>query len=419
MTWTKYGGNPLVANFWNSQAIVNVNNVWYMWGETNSPGRGNSGAPGLDPTETVRMLSTDLINWTNPVHSLHNSQMHESLNASSGQSFPNAIIDIGGKAYLYHTVDPSDNLTPHVYQIGLSIAPAPIASVVTQNEDAVKQVAVDTFTSGIGNLSANWTTPTGATKLQIVSGNLVEASATSTTCAMLYSGAVFGNAQYSEVTIQTLSATGQFALPAVWMQSGAFSDYEVLIQGPTGSLVSGFQIMKRISGTQTALGPSQSITLQVGDVIRLSVFMGADGFPVLSAFQNGYLVQQVQDHSNALSSGAPGMIVFATVLTEAQISSWAGGNANVIPAYPALVYSVPDSRTITSTTPNSSRNVQGTLIYDVPKVFSLMYWFDTLFNRTQPLPVDSRTSKPVDSRSTTAGTTPQNSRTPGTYGPGE
>jgi hypothetical protein len=72
-------------------------------------------------------------------------------------------------------------------------------------------------------------------------------------------------------------------------------------------------------------------------------------------------------------------------------------------------YSVPDSRATTDTTPNSSRNVQGTLTYDVPKSFSLRYWFDTLFNRTQPLPVDSRVTAPADSR--TAPNIPQNSRT--------
>lgn len=70
-------------------------------------------------------------------------------------------------------------------------------------------------------------------------------------------------------------------------------------------------------------------------------------------------------------------------------------------------YSVPDSRAITAITPNSSRAVQGTLIYDVPKVDS----------RTAGAPVDSRTAgAPTDSRAT--GLAPQNSRTPGTYGPG-
>jgi hypothetical protein len=92
-------------------------------------------------------------------------------------------------------------------------------------------------------------------------------------------------------------------------------------------------------------------------------------------------------------------------------------NVNFTATPVSAYYSVPDSRAVTAITPNSSRTVQGTKIYDVPKAFSLQYWFDTLFNRTQPLPVDSRAQgAPVDSRA--AGQAPQNSRTPGTYGPG-
>lgn len=73
------------------------------------------------------------------------------------------------------------------------------------------------------------------------------------------------------------------------------------------------------------------------------------------------------------------------------------------------VYSVPDARAITPTTPNSARNVQGTLTYDVQKAES----------RVAPnIPIDSRVAaiKPIDSR--VASIIPLNSRTPGIYGPG-
>jgi len=67
-----------------------------------------------------------------------------------------------------------------------------------------------------------------------------------------------------------------------------------------------------------------------------------------------------------------------------------------------MASSVTDSRTITPTTPNNSRTVQGTAIYDVPKVDS----------RVAPnVPIDSRVAPniPVDSRA--AANIPQNSRT--------
>jgi hypothetical protein len=70
-------------------------------------------------------------------------------------------------------------------------------------------------------------------------------------------------------------------------------------------------------------------------------------------------------------------------------------------------YSVPDCR-VAPAGPNSSRNVQGTLIYDV----------QTSSNPAVP-GTDSRVSPniPVDSR--VSPNIPQNSRTPGTFGPGE
>jgi hypothetical protein len=75
-------------------------------------------------------------------------------------------------------------------------------------------------------------------------------------------------------------------------------------------------------------------------------------------------------------------------------------------------YSVPDARNY-GNFPNLSTNVNGTLTYTVPAEYSLKYWFDILFNRTQPLPEDCRAAgAPVAS-----GTYPQNSRAPGVNGP--
>lgn len=72
----------------------------------------------------------------------------------------------------------------------------------------------------------------------------------------------------------------------------------------------------------------------------------------------------------------------------------------------SIPYSVPDCR-VAPFGPNGSRNVQNTLIYDV----------QTSSNPAVP-GTDSRAAgAPVDSRQ--APNIPENSRTPGTYGPGE
>jgi hypothetical protein len=93
------------------------------------------------------------------------------------------------------------------------------------------------------------------------------------------------------------------------------------------------------------------------------------------------------------------------------LNSSVGSAAYIISAGGAA-YSVPDCRDsycglvpVTHLYPNGSRTVQGTKIYDV----------ETSNNPAVP-PTDSRKAgAPVDSRVSS----PQNSRTPGTYGPGE
>jgi hypothetical protein len=82
-----------------------------------------------------------------------------------------------------------------------------------------------------------------------------------------------------------------------------------------------------------------------------------------------------------------------------------GGNITGVnfTAVAPSVYSVPDARQY-GNFPNHSRTVNNTVTYDVPSVDS----------RVGGAPTDSRASTPKSS-----GTYPQNSRTPGTYGPGE
>ncbi|VVB52849.1 Uncharacterised protein [uncultured archaeon] len=48
-----------------------------------------------------------------------------------------------------------------------------------------------------------------------------------------------------------------------------------------------------------------------------------------------------------------------------------------------MASSVIDSRTITATTPNTSRAVQGTNIYDVPKVKDANLYFNSSFVKNQ------------------------------------
>jgi len=400
ITWTKHTGNPIITGKGNACGFISAGGVFYIWLQGNQPGLGNPTAPLFDPAESVRYQSTDLINWSNPTHSTHNSQMFESLNANTGYCTGGYLIDVGGKAYNYTTVGVGDAVKPVVGQTELLIGPAPIASIVKFPEDGAQQIATDPFTSGSGNLSANWTTPTGGTALQIVSGPYVEPTATSTVCQAVYTGASFGASQYSEITLHALTGTLAQSLvwPTVRSSTTALTNYEGLIASPSGTSDAAAAIYKRVAGIRTQIGPTATIDPVVGDVFRLSVVTGSDGFPVLSLFQNGFLILQVQDSSSTpITTGNPGIQAFSSVaIADAQIASWAGGNANVIPTY-SIGWSPVDCRDF-GTFPNTA------VLQNSGAEF---YTGQTSSNPALP-PTDSNPTFPAtDSRATI----PQNSRT--------
>jgi hypothetical protein len=241
---------------------------------------------------------------------------------------------------MYYTGSPSDNIQPSDYQVGLALAPvgSTIAGIVANPEDGLQQIATDAFTSGAGDLSANWTLPTGGTKLKIIAGPYVEPTATSTVCQAVYTGASFSANQYSEIVLQALTGTLAQSLvwPTVLSSTAALTNYEARIASPTGTSDAAAAIYKRVAGVATQIGPTGTIDPLVGDAFRLSVVTGSDGFPVLSLFQNEFLILQVQDQSaTPLTTGNPGIQAESVLaIADAQIASWAGGNANVIPNYP-------------------------------------------------------------------------------------
>lgn len=338
VTWTKYGGNPVITGSLavaNSGCIAKVGSKYYMWAQSNP---GGLSTDSFHPTSCYRYFSADLINWTADTHSVNNSEMFQSVNATTGQCFGNSILAVGGQTYMFSTSANSDVSNAQVYQISVATTPAPsISSLVNFTEDAVSQVSSDNFTSGTGDLSANWTLPTGGTKLQIVSGPFVEPTATSVACQAVYTNSSFSANQYSQITIHTLSGTlnQSIVAPMVLSSTAALTDYEGRIASPTGTSDASASIWKRVANVQTQLGPTVTADPQVGDVWRLTVVTGSDGFPVLSLYQNGFLIVQAQDTSSTpITSGSPGILAYATVAVgNAQIASWAGGNSNVVPPY--------------------------------------------------------------------------------------
>jgi hypothetical protein len=332
ITWVKSGSNPVLNGKGNFFGIIKVGGTYYAWAQSNQPGQGNANSPFFDPSESRRYKSTDLINWSidGSGISIRNGQMCESLNINTGYATEGNFINIGGVAYSYHTSGPGDAVTPIIGQIALAIGPAPIEQIVLQPEDGTQQTATDNFSGTL----ANWTTPAGGHALQIVGGKL-EPTLTATNCLMNYTGSSLPNDQYSEVTINAMVGSVDFVGPAVRSQATDGNCYFINLAGPVNSAyINNFGIYKKVSGTSTLIGSVLGqMTPQVGDVIRLAA-RGSN--PVLlSAYQNGFLLLQVEDFSNAYTSGSPAVNLFAnTTLTNSQISSWAGGNASFAPSYP-------------------------------------------------------------------------------------
>ena len=151
----------------------------------------------------------------------------------------------------------------------------------------------------------------------------------------------------------------------------------------------------------TLLYDNQNFAFVNGDTIGLAA-VGT----TLYALHNGSIIATIVDSGpDVLMSGPPGLFVSeVTAVSDVTLTNFTCGSASIT----SSVSSVVDSRAITTLTPNSSRTLQQTVIYDVPKSTSLRNWFNTSFTRSLNLPEDSRSSDPTDSRNTSY--IPENSR---------
>lgn len=261
--------------------------------------------------------------------------------------------------------------------------------------------------------------------------------------AVLYeNGQSYPNDQFSEATLEASVAPGNSIGPAVRISASADTFYCMVSNGTNAFL------LKYINGSQTILAVSARTYVQ-GDIYRVV----AQGTNIYGYVGDRLFLAAIDSD---IASGAAGIIAKSTgSSTTCTMSGWSGGSITALTMTqdgsigqgrnqylsqngstsslltnarssfvdattgwvsagvtikapstpPSSVYSVPDCR-VAPFGPNASRTVQGTKIYDV----------QVSDNSAIP-PTDSRASKPVDSRTTTS--IPQNSRAPGTFGPGQ
>ena len=246
---------------------------------------------------------------------MHHSDQYESLNNPIGATpnnpgsglGPCAVFTVGNQTYAIGQAEYLDGASAGT-QFSLAIAPATLSQIVLFNEDAVQQTQTDAFTSGAGNLDANWTNfATGWSALKIVSGNLCEpATFGGNNNGAVYTGAAFTPNQYAEVTITTLTDNTNYASPLVLGTVANGDAYAAYVRGATGSQAYQVQLQRFVGGTATAIGPKVGATINVGDVIRLSVIINAQGWPVLSLFQNGSMLIQYVDEQQRVDDRKSG-----------------------------------------------------------------------------------------------------------------
>jgi len=339
--WTRYASNPVILGAYPFPCWTRVNGTYYVWMQKCPPAiLGGTGANGFDPNDCARYSTTDFKNWSGSVESIRHTQLFESINlpitnsaAAVGGVAPIQIFNVGNQAFMLHFVSNGDSESPIIAQVALATAPSSISQIVAYPEDAVTQLAVENFGEGAGSLPAPWSAVGSFPEMHIVAGSLAEPSThDQANNGAAYVSAAFTRNQYSEITLQTLSNAANFLSPAVLMNTSTAACYYLPILGLLGSQGYNAQITYYSGSGNVTLGPAVGITPSVGDVLRLSVLSTPAG-NVITLTQNGFVISQAVDENNNLTSGYPGWIGNQNAAGGNQISKFAAGTTNSLPAY--------------------------------------------------------------------------------------
>jgi hypothetical protein len=247
----------------------------------------------------------------------------------------------------------------------------------------------------------NWTTNPNYFAIQRNS-NLLEPSSTTAgdRAGIAYWNPIsWSNDQWASV-VAAASASSSTAVAVSLRQAvPAKTLYYIDWAGELGT-TGGWNIVKIVAGTATTLqNGSGSLKMSVGDTL-----MGVVNGSLIYCYWNGALIGVASDSS--ITSGEAGIYIQGDGIStsDAAVSSWSAGFFQSSPIIGSTAYSVPDCRNF-GNFPNNFILTNNTEIFTVQQFES----------RTAGAPVDSRTAgAPIAS-----GTYPQNSRSPGTFGPNE
>ena len=338
------------------------------------------------------------------------------------------------------------------------------------------QIASDSFNRA--SLGTNWTqTDSAALTFDIISSTAVGLTGGNNTAsaAIVWAGTgTFQPSQYSQVTYTAENTASVDVIdPAVLITGNSY--YEVTPYAGT------FYIRKITTGTSANLANGGSRVIAPGDVLLLTAVPGVSS-TVLTAYINGTQAVTYTDSSSPFLTGTPGIggYVYNNSYAVFQVTPWSAGDNTTqtlaTPTFSPVAGTYTSTQTVTITSSGVGEAIywnttgsptSGSTLYTGPITVSasetvyaiaeLATWNNSAVGSaayvinsataysvpdcrvTKPnmatgetkngtILYDSQTSSnavipPTDSREAGApvasGTYPQNSRTPGTYGPGE
>jgi len=248
-------------------------------------------------------------------------------------------------------------------------------------------IASDNFTrANSPTLGPNWTTTTDNNEPLAILNNLAVTNASAGIGGDNYTGKSFQNDQFASITIQMFGINSELDL-SIRENISQTLGYQAGVTGGNDGTYQ-YTIVDLSLDAFIGVTVTTSVAPVPGDIFSFQV-VGT----LLTMFYNG--VPVVSGTASTAASGAPGLFIGDTTSqADTSVSLFTAGSMTT-----SLHYSEPDCRNF-GQFPNTAVNVNGTLTYTTPTHPSVTP------------PVDSRVNKPVAS-----GTYPQNSRTPGVYGP--
>ncbi len=222
----------------------------------------------------------------------------------------------------------------------------------------MSKLAFDTFQRANENpLSngGNWSTTNSESANQIVS-DVCEGSTTPARCGSFYSGVVWPNDQFSEVTLAGTPGSSA-AVGAIVRCAAAAETYFHAQMANNGAGNFSLTLNHMLAGSSHQIGSSVTgITPVTGDVLRIQA-IGT----TISAWYNGNQVISVTD-ANIVSGSAGFYTQPSGAVSSAQISLWDAGNFTSNPAPQVTTLSSTLETIIIDSAPGMNNTLTGLVI---------------------------------------------------------